>query len=81
MPVIIVVAYVLLCNHIIIIVGVSLSEPHTHETVSPAIYLFIFVCIIRHSVNKYPHVLSNSLDSFDFAMCHQFHKYATTFNN
>ena len=30
----------------------------------------MYLCIIRHSVNKCPH--SNSLDSFDFAMRHQF---------
>ena len=43
---------------------------------------YIFACIIIcHSTNKCPRVLSNSLDSFDFAMCHQFRKYATMFNN
>ena len=42
---------------------------------------YIFVCIVCHSVNKCPRVLSNSLDSFDFAKCHQFRTYATTFNN
>ena len=46
-----------------IIVGASLSEPHTGQTASPAIY---DLCIVRHSVNKCP-PCSNSLDSFDFA--------------
>ena len=49
------------------LIGASLSEPHTGQMVSPAIY---DLSIVRHSVNKCPRVLSNSLDYFDFAMCH-----------
>ena len=27
------------------LVGASLSEPHTHETASPVIYLSLYICI------------------------------------
>ena len=36
----------------------------TCQTASPAIYVSIYVCIVRHSINA-PH--SNSLDNSDFA--------------
>ena len=35
----------------------------------------MYVGIVRHSVNKCSRVLSNLLNSFDFAMRHQFRKF------
>ena len=47
-----------------------MSEPHTCQTVSPVIYicLYIYIYIIHHFVSA---PRSNSLNSFNFAMHHQ----------
>ena len=45
------------------LIGASLSDSHTCQTASPAIY---DLSIVRHSVNKVP-PRSNSLDSFNFS--------------
>ena len=39
------------------IIGASVSEPHTCQTVSPTICISIYVCLVRHSINKCPRVL------------------------
>ena len=49
------------------------QAPHLSNGV-PVIYIGMYnVYLVRHSVNKCPHILIH-LNSFDFAMHHQFHK-------
>ena len=58
--------------YIRLVIGASLSEPHTGQTASPAMFIgaslsephtcqtaspAIYLCIVRHSVNKCPRVL------------------------
>ena len=45
------------------IIVASLSEPHTDQTASPVIYIYMFVYIVHHSI---PHVLIH----WTAAMCH-----------
>ena len=55
---------------VVTFIGVSLSEPHTGQTASPAIY----VCLSHTSFRKSMPPCSNSLSSFDFALRPQFRK-------
>ena len=48
-------------DYLIRLIGASLSEPHTGQMASPAmficIYLSIYVCMYRTSFRKCPHIL------------------------